>query len=289
MSKRSPWDQAMALVGFLVLMTGAWPLWRAWRANRQTSLLHAINWTIGAWAVWCWALGMTASSSEGAGFLARYLALCLTGCAGVAVLGARRPILGPWNFVLLSLLAVLLLPLAQGELLGGPLQLGLPHTLFLAGTLAVTVLNYLPTRMAPAALLLAAAGAGELLSLVGPETGASPPEAVHLISRLLLALVPWVAYARWRRRRPAATEFDRLWLDFRDRFGLVWGQRLRDQFNRAAANAGWPVHLRWRGLRLLSGASLPDAAMQAAIVAGLRALLTRFGPEGDERETMNRA
>src|SRR6516165_5645752 len=119
MSKRSPWDQAMALVGFLVLMTGAWPLWRAWRANRQTSLLHAINWTIGAWAVWCWALGMTASSSEGAGSLARYLALCLTGCAGVAVLGARRPILGPWNFVLLSLLAVLLLPLAQGELLGG--------------------------------------------------------------------------------------------------------------------------------------------------------------------------
>jgi hypothetical protein len=277
------------MVCFLVLLTGVLPLWRAWRVNRRTSLLHAINWTICAWAVWCWALGITAWSSEDAGFLARYLALCLTGCAGVAVLGARRPIVGPWNFVVLSLLAVLLLPIAQSVLLGGPLQLGVPPTLFLAGTLAVAVLNYLPTCLAPAALLLAAAGAGELLSLAGPETGASPPEVIHSVSRLLLAFVPWVAFAQWRRRTAARAEFDRLWLNFRDRFGFIWGQRLRDQFNRAAANAGWPAHLRWRGLRLLAGASLPDAETQAAIVAALRALLRRFGPEGDDNETMSRA
>jgi hypothetical protein len=280
-------DLAMAMIGFLVLMTGALPLWRAWRANRRTSLLHAINWTIGAWAVWCWALAIATWSSEDAGFLARYLALCLTGCAGVAVLGARRPIVGPWNFVVLSLLAVLLLPIAQNMLLGGPLQLGVPATLFLAGTLAMAVLNYLPTCLALAALLLAAGGAGELLALVGPETGAAPSEAIRSISRLLLAFAPWVGYAQWQRRSPASAEFDRLWLDFRDRFGFIWGQRLRDQFNRAAVNAGWPVHLRWRGLRLLPGAPLPDAETQGAIVAALRALLKRFGPEGDERETMN--
>jgi hypothetical protein len=47
----------------------------------------------------------------------RYLALCLTGCVGVAVLGARRPGVGAWDFVLLGLLAVLLL-VAGGAVAG---------------------------------------------------------------------------------------------------------------------------------------------------------------------------
>jgi hypothetical protein len=266
----------MATVCWLILMTGAYPLWRAWRANRRTSLLHAVNWAIGAWAVWCWALG-SAALAPGGDLAARYLALGLTGCAGVAVLGARRPGVGPWNCVVLGLVAVLLLPLGESRLLGGPLQLGAPRTLFLAGTLVVAVVNYLPTRFAPAALLLAAAGAGELLALVGTEAATAMQGMILAISRLLLASIPWVAYAQGRRRAPA--EFDRLWLDFRDRFGLVWAHRVRDQFNRAAANAGWPVHLRWRGLRLLPGAPAPDTETQTAIVAALRALLKRFGPE----------
>jgi hypothetical protein len=270
----------MAMVSWLIVMAGAMPLWRAWRANRQTSLWHAINWTIGAWAMWCWALGSAAWSSAEKDFLARYLALCLTACAGVAVLGAQRPRVGPWNFVVLGLLAVLLLPIAESQLLDGPITLGVPRAVFLAGTLAVTVLNYLPTRLAPAALLLGAAGAGELLSLMAPELGASPPVGLLPVSRLLLASVPWVAYAQFRRRRLSVTEFDRLWLDFRDRFGFVWGQRVRDQFNRSAANAGWLAHLRWQGLRLIPGRSRPDATTQAAIVDTLRALLRRFGLDG---------
>jgi hypothetical protein len=67
-------------------------------------------------------------------------------------------------------------------------------------------------------------------------------------------------------------------LDFRDRFGLVWAQRVREQFNRAAANAGWPVRLYWQGLHLSAGAPLPEPAVQAEVVAALRALLKRFGP-----------
>ena len=56
-----------------------------------------------------------------------YTALSLTGCAGVAVLGARRPGVGPWNFVLLGLLAVMLLPLAEGLLSRGALHLAGPR------------------------------------------------------------------------------------------------------------------------------------------------------------------
>ena len=99
----------------------------------------------------------------------RYLALCLTASAGVAVLGARRPGVGPWNFVLLGLLAVMLLPLAEGYLAHGAWHLEGPRTLFLAATLAVIVLNYLPTRLGPAALLVGVGAAVHLLLLGGPE------------------------------------------------------------------------------------------------------------------------
>ena len=90
---------------------------------------------------------------------------------------------------------------------------------------------------------------------------------------------PWPRGWVWRRarRRTPATAFDREWLAFRDRFGLVWGLPARDQFNRAAANAGWGVVLDWRGLRTTAGA---PAAPHAEALAGLRGVLKRFGPEG---------
>jgi hypothetical protein len=195
------------------------------------------------------------------------------------VLGARRPGVGAWNFVLLGLLAVLLLPLAEG--LGG-LHLSWPRVLFLAGTLAVGVLNYLPTRLGPAALLLALGCGLELASVLPPDMVPDGLRPALPAGGLLLALSPWAAYTAGRGRPRPAAEFDRLWLGFRDRFGLVWGQRLREQFNRSAAHAGWPVVLRWTGLRLKPGAALPRPDVQEEILATLRALLKRFGPEENE-------
>src|SRR5205814_8699122 len=107
--------------------------------------------------------------SESAARVVRYLALSLTGCAGVAVLGARRPGVGAWNFVLFGLLAVALLPLAECLITGGELHLAGPRTLFLASTLAVPFCNYLPTRLGPAAVLLAVASALALATLANSE------------------------------------------------------------------------------------------------------------------------
>jgi hypothetical protein len=211
----------------------------------------------------------------------RYLALCLTGCAGVAVLGARRPGVGAWNFVLLGLLAVMLLPVAQGLLLGGK-PLDTLRLLFLGATLLVGLLNYLPTRLALAALLLTAGCGWELLSLADPPW--LPPRLGEVRPGwLCVALAPWVGLLGWRGAGPAPSEFDRIWLDFRNRFGLVWGQRVREQFNRAAANAGWPVTLYWQGLLRTPGATL-EAKAQEEIVATLRALLKRFGPDDTPSE-----
>ena len=52
-----------------------------------------------------------------------------------------------------GLLAVMLLPLAEG-LAAGPLHLDGLRILFLGGTISVIVLNYVPTRIGPAAACL---------------------------------------------------------------------------------------------------------------------------------------
>jgi hypothetical protein len=268
----------MALACWVILLTGAYPLWRAWRANAGTTLRPALLWAVAAWLAWAAEFFSAAMAPARDPLTLRYLALSLTACALVAVLGARRPIVGPWHFVLVGLLAVLLLPLAEGL---GTLRLNWPSWLFLAGTLAVGLLNYLPTRLAPAVVVLACGCATALAGVLPAENVAEAWHRLLPAGRLLLALVPWIAYVAAGRRPATRAEFDALWLAFRDRFGLVWGQRLREQFNRAAEHAGWPVILRWGGLRMRHGAALPEPEVQAEMVGTLQAMLKRFGPEDE--------
>jgi hypothetical protein len=141
---------------------------------------------------------------------------------------------------------------------------------FLAGTIAVGVLNYLPTRLAPAALLLLSAVGFEFAFILMPEP--VPDDGERLVIDGYLALVPWIAWACIWSRRAAVRDFDRLWLRFRDSWGLMWSQRVREHFNNAAQNAGWGVRLSWRGL--VEEKQTP--ADQEKIVETLRATLQRF-------------
>jgi hypothetical protein len=265
----------MATLACLFHLTASYPLWRAWRANRDTSLRYAVGWAILAWTGWAGVVGLGALSGPGWGLRpARLLALALTSAAVVAVLGARRPGVTAWNFVVLGLLAVMLLPLIE-QLVAGGQPLDPVRAMFLCGTLAVGLLNYLPTRLAPAVLVLGLGCGWEAWTLLAPEQSGL---ALSADGRgwLWIALSPWVGWLALRLRPAVQSEFDHLWLDFRDRFGLVWGQRLREQFNRVADHAGWPVHLSWQGLRLKADAASPDEAGRNAILAALRALLKRF-------------
>jgi hypothetical protein len=204
-----------------------------------------------------------------------YLALCLTACAGVAVLGARRPGVGAWNFVVAGLLAVLLRPGLE-RLLG--MRPHATHLIILGMALAVPLANYLPTRLAPAVLALGTGCALEIADLAWWHrnlVGWQVPVPLRWTGRALLAASPWLALAALRLAPAPATEFDAVWRNFRDRFGFLWGQRTREQFNRAAQNAGWAVRLGWSGLQALPGARFPDPG---AALATLRATLQRFGP-----------
>jgi hypothetical protein len=264
---------AVDLLNGVLLLSAGIPIWLSWQANRSSALAHTVVWAAAAWATWtasAWAevLGLYAA-------ILRYLALSLTGCAIVAVLGARRPGVGAWNFVVAGLLAVTLLPIAQNYVAGAALGVDALPIVLIGGVMAVGMINYLPTRLGTAAVVLGAACAVQLWNLGCAEPG---EQRWQRLATFLVALVPWVALWSMRRPRWSESTFDQTWLDFRDRFGLVWGQRLREQFNRAAGNAGWPVVLTWRGLREKRGQPGVQPGADAKILETLLSLMKRFGP-----------
>jgi hypothetical protein len=256
------------LFSLAFFLLSAYPLVRAWLACRHTSLNYAVLWTAAAWLAWLLATSEFAGADSKEG---RYVALCLTGCAGIAVLGARRPLVMAWNAVLAGLLVVLLLPLAESALLATPLFDPL-RLVFVTGTLAVGVINYLPTRFAGPVGLVGVAGAVELLRLIGRID----PDQVPAIAPWVVPLALWLGLAVCRRRWNDISQFDREWLRFRDRYGLFWAQRVREQFNQAVENAGLQVRLTWLGLRRQSATVELSRAEQTAIGETLRALLKRF-------------
>jgi hypothetical protein len=263
----------MHWIEVFVYLTGVYPLAIAWWSSRRSTLVHALSWTTAAWLGWSL---LVCSSDIWHAAAARYFAICLTACAGIAVLGARRPIVGPWNFVLLGLLAVLLLPLVEHATLETPLLDPL-RLAFLAGTLFVGVLNYLPTRLALPVLLVGFEAAGELLALL--QAGVDMEWdllQVHVRAWVWPAAL-WIAWGIMRQRPGAPTGLDRFWLDFRDSYGLMWGQRVREQFNQACKNNDWPVVLRWSGLRRTQRDQAMPAEQQTAIVELLQGILRRFG------------
>jgi hypothetical protein len=274
----------MATLSLLVFLSAIIPLTVAWNRQRGTSLVHAMGWVVLAWLGWAVELALAASGSSPLTG-GRYAGLCLILCAGVAVLGARYPRAGAWNFVVLGLLAVLMLPWMEGFLTGIDVKLSEVRAVFLIGTLFLIVLNYLFTRLAPAAILVGIGCSLELAALL-TASGEGNPALLPLnaTAGLTLALAPWAAWLSLSRRPIPASAVDTMWQDFRDRYGLAWAQLVREQFNRAALHAGYRVELGWRGLRSTGDAVHPDAATQESCRVLLESLLKRFGLLGTEAE-----
>jgi hypothetical protein len=261
----------------LLLVSDLFPLARAWRANRNRSLSHTIAWATLACLGWT---VVSVSLVTGDPVRAQrwiYLALCLTGCAGVAVLGARRPTVAAWNLVVAAMLGVNLLPLLESLLKGTSLHVDGVRAVCVAATVAVGMLNYVPTLFAPASILLLLGCGISLRMVISVELVAYDSDKLA-VALVLLGFVPWTAWLCVRGVPPALSAFDHRWLDFRNRYGFVWAQRLRDQFNRSAANSSWPVILRWQGLRIKTGTEMPQDEVQSEILATLQALMKRFGP-----------
>jgi hypothetical protein len=260
----------------LFFLSTALPLALAWRANQQTSLRHVLGWAGLAWFLWSWTLTWADRPAEDTA-LVRYLACAGTGAAAIGLLGARWPGVRPWHFVVVGYWLVILLPVAQSVFVRSRLQLDYYQLLLPGMAIAVGVINYLPTQLGPAAVLIGTVAGVELLSLTASEGVVDSLRPMLPLSRWLLGAAPWLAYGALHFQPTPASRFDRAWLSFRNRFGFVWAQRLREQFNRSAVHAGWPVVLYWQGLRVARGASQPEPEVQEAMLTTLNGLMKRFG------------
>ncbi len=238
----------------------------AWRSRRlrHTTLRAVWWWSFGAFsAVAAVELLATLAGSRIDHSLqpSRYAAAMLTFCPMMAVLGAKRPQSRTWQWIVLSLWFILLIPAIQWWLYrpSNVMHVFTAWKLFLLVQLVIGLVNYLPTRYWASALL-ATAGQVLLVSKHLPLVGFSLPVFDHiaafgqiamgpLLGLTALASAAWMVHlADLRHRRPSAG-IDHVWIDFRDLFGVVWAMRVGQQINTYSAMYGWHISLQWSGLR----------------------------------------
>ncbi len=276
-----PWDASVAseptytmpitlaaMAGVLAL-TGL--LWRSGRL-RGTTLR----------APWCWAvaaiillamveIGTLASLSPGDDrgiSLLQYAAAVATFCPIIALLGAKRPQDRGWQLIVSSLWATLMVPVFSSlYFAGGKLEVDTIWSWFLVILLVIGLVNTLPTRYWMAGMLATVAqflAIGEFLPLISTwfeseHLGQLNTEGLRgpIVLGLLATAIASVHLSSLGRSQPTAdnrsgdtgrlADLSRLWLDFRDDFGTIWGLRIAERINTSATRYDWKVTLRWHG------------------------------------------
>lgn len=263
-------------------LCGLW-LWASRRHVRETTAVPAVNWavltvllvgSVELLALW---------QGEAVARLPalRHMVAVATFCPLISLLGAKRPQDKPWQLIVLSLWVVLALPALETLVFRPDMRPDL-HTsrkLFLALLVFIGFFNGLFTRHALAVLLATCGQAlllAEYLPLVAAYAGEGTAAARVAAAQVLLLL----SSGLWALRQGTPQRelpLDRLWLDFRDLYGTVWGLRIADRINSAAQMYDWDVALHWRGFcdregKLWTVNPDTDAALQKM----MRTLLRRF-------------
>ncbi len=246
-------------------------LWHMRRLTEGTTLVAPWRWALAATLAMTW----IAFQSDGTTpTLGRYLAGIVSLAPTLAIFGAKRPQNIAWQWVVLAFLALLALPAGNAWLYrpGSALQVDFAWQWLLLAVTLMGVVNYLPTGRAAAALLSGVAQYCWLGDQFPAWLRFDLPARAQIGLACACAAV-WLA--AWPERRSAIAPLDRLWLDFRDAFGVAWTVRVAEQFNATAARTGWSLRLNWNGATYepqdQDAATLPPAAQQA-----LENLLRRF-------------
>jgi len=267
---------AIAAAGLLALAYG-------YRALRGTTLRAPWWWAAGSiLAVAASETAIALLNKEGTAAAAqlRLAASTTTLLPVVALLGAKRPQDRAWQLIVLSFWVLLALPAGQALLLRPDLPPAM-HWLWSSFVFVLAIVgatNYLPTRFWPAALL-AAAGQIILHWSYRPFAAASMEENVSALWGLGLLAAGAIAAAFIARRRPTVGDpINRIWLDFRDEFGVVWGLRIAERINAQAKQCGWQVTLGWDGFTTSDRGSIEGGGelVRSELEAAFRTLLRRF-------------
>lgn len=287
-------------ISVLVVSTGICLTWyhlpRMRGTFRHTTLLTAYAWAVGAAALWT----LTWVFDSGFRLLPRpmadhlwYASAVASLCPAIAVLGARRPGIRVWNwFILLPMLFALGWPvltlLLQGSDIRG-LQLETPQLVAYLLVLVMGAGNYVGTRYTPSSLLYIASNA----SLVVSSSSVCPHWLsdrwwVRSLTTVGMVLAVLFAASTGHGVMEGTNRFDKLWLDFFDTFGIVWGRRIQDRVNYMATKEAWPARLELHGIHWQTPA---NPQTEARIEHTFRWLLRRFvDPEWiDERLGANLA
>lgn len=243
-------------------------------------------------APWCWAilavcvvvaseLYLHLSADRALENSVRYLASVTLFCPMVAVLGAKRPQHNAWQLIVVALWGMLALPAA--EILafrpGISLELRDARGVFPWILILMPVMNWLPTRHWLSSGLFALAQAWLLapyLPLMDVESSSSRvATALGIICASLVVL-------RLNSRQPsdAPSAADRVWLDFRDEYGVAWGLRIQQRVNEVSRLRNWGYSLSWfgfvsdAGVRLMPDAISPEVSQ--SIEQAYKTSLRRF-------------
>jgi hypothetical protein len=221
----------------------------------------------------------------------RYAAGALAFLPVMAVLGASRPRDRGWPAVMVGLLVILLLPAGENWLWrpGSHLVIEGARAWFLAILIGLGLATFLATRYWMSALAVACGQAALLfdflpsrpwteeiaptLSWMGPIVALACALAAILLARRMSAPVPLATADA-----TTAQDFDRLWRDFRDSFGMLWGLRIMERMNASAKMYGWPVTLSWHGLATHAGGPPDELApeLSTQMFGVFENLLLRF-------------
>ncbi len=256
------------IVSFGILKEGS-AILGVLRDLRGTTLTNAARWSQVAAALWT----VTWFADQCAGALsapiadhAWYVCAVLSLCPPIAVLGSRRPGTRVWTwFILWPMLFVLGWPVGtlwlQGSELRG-LQLESPQFAAFCLVLVMGVGNYCGTRFTISALLYGAA----ILAIVASSSVIAPRwladrSLTRFWSSVLMALA--MGMTKMSSRPEPKTAFDRLWFDFFDTFGIVWGRRIQDRVNFIAQKENLNIRLELDGFVFPSD-PISNRAMEAS-------------------------
>jgi len=249
---------------------------------RGSTLVASLGWalfSLGGIGLVELATAITAASSDWRA-VARYIAAVTTLAPFTALLGAKRPQNHVWQFVVVTLQAVLILPTLRAWLLGAGIEDLHPALLvLLVVILGMELLNYLPTAHWLTAILVAISQ-GILLAPYVANVGTwFTSDAARLLAVALVDLGILLAFVPPRPPRDRLNPLDALWLEFRNAYGAVWSLRVAARLNAAADVCRWPVRLEWSGLKLhdrtLDTEPLPSE-LQRAVWTNMRSILRRF-------------
>jgi len=280
-------DLAATIVTLAATLLAGLTLLRAYRQAADTLLLVPWAWAVGTLsfvaAANCY--GEFTGQNRFGLFLGSYGALhftaaCGTLCPFIALIGAKRPQHVAWSFVVLAFWVMISLPAAEVIFLhpGQDLEINSIRSWFLLILIFAGLFNFLATRYCLSSILLGIAQ----ITWLGPWLPWKfPPvllgrELDGLACASAAVISAWIV--SWQPTR-AENDYDRLWFDFRDSFGLFWSLRLIERVNDTAQQAGWDFDLGWGGFRTKTDfqplEKLP-AETEAALRNCLQGLLRRF-------------